>query len=578
MSKFFFIYFIKLLLLVKIYCFDNEIKTVMKYPTDLEFHPNNSSLWITDQDKDLFWIFPYINQSLENNPSIRIDRAPYHYMANVSGLAFTENGNVATSQESINEYLDWYRNPNTDPNYFMGPTLFNISDEALITNDGNKCNLNGERKCFLIHTDMLHEAPMSTGVIYNRNWRLDSHKSYKQGPNSFWYVDGLCKMLIMYDFDKPHGPFSMDHSTARVHRFENIQINIKKRGITGMVITDDRKLLISDTEKDRILEVDIDKSVRLGDARKTYSIYSSANNETFDYSLYEAPHRVFGHINKPTGLTENKDIIYSIDYDSGNIKRWDKNGKSLETIFNKKHPRKGWANMIIKDDKLYALNSLDATININENILKYSKNYKENFGCGNESYLCNDNEECKFNYDCKSNNCKNNFCQGNNIETNISNKNISQCVKIAPNTPVVRPEPVDYIPEPGYEDPKSAVENREVMEIEEDCSTINLDALLLSGFLCHKCLPNPCKNGAKCINIVNRGFQCDCSKLDTKGDLCEIKNDISTIIPTAFPTNLLRSFNNNLFNTSIINVSIPKNKSVIENLLKQKKKKKVRIK
>lgn len=528
--KLFFI-LLKLFLYTQIYCFDHVIKTIMKYPTDLKFHPNDKSLWVTDQDKDLFWIFPYINNSIINYPTTRRDRAPYHYMANVSGLAFTENGNLATSQESINEYLDWYRNTNTEPNYFMGPTLFNISENALITTDGEKCILNGERDCFLIHTDMLHEAPMSTGIIYNKKWESDPHKSYKQGPNSFWYIDGLCKMLIMYDFDTPHGPFSMDHSTARVHRYENVRINVVNRVITGMAITNDRTLLISDSEKNRILEVDIDKSIRLGDARENYNIYSSANNKSFDYALYNAPYRVFGIIDKPTGLTEHNNIIYAIEYNTGNIKRWYKNGSSLDTVINKKKQQKGWANIIIKDYKLYAINSLDSTININENILKYSTDINKCYECGINCYLCNDKQNCLYNRECKSNSCINNFCSGNNIELDIDSKNLSsQCVKIAPNTPVVRPEPDDYIPEPGYEDPQSAIENRNIMKIEEDCSTLNLDALLLSGFLCHKCLPNPCYNGAKCINIINKGFKCDCGKINMKGDLCEFKNSTNSPI------------------------------------------------
>jgi hypothetical protein len=34
----------------------------------------------------------------------------------------------------------------------------------------------------------------------------------------------------------------------------------------------------------------------------------------------------------------------------------------------------------------------------------------------------------------------------------------------------------------------------------------NNDMLLMTGYLCHACLPNPCQNGAPCANIIGKGY------------------------------------------------------------------------
>ena len=44
-----------------------------------------------------------------------------------------------------------------------------------------------------------------------------------------------------------------------------------------------------------------------------------------------------------------------------------------------------------------------------------------------------------------------------------------------------------------------------------DCENVNLDFLVMAGFFCHPCLPNPCMNHGVCANTGPRiGFQCWC--------------------------------------------------------------------
>jgi len=55
-----------------------------------------------------------------------------------------------------------------------------------------------------------------------------------------------------------------------------------------------------------------------------------------------------------------------------------------------------------------------------------------------------------------------------------------------------------------------------------DCINMNLDLLVMAGFFCHPCLPNPCMNSAQCINAAPRqGFTCSCLE-GFAGESCEV--------------------------------------------------------
>merc|ERR1712185_651727 len=77
------------------------------------------------------------------------------------------------------------------------------------------------------------------------------------------------------------------------------------------------------------------------------------------------------------------------------------------------------------------------------------------------------------------------------------------------------------------------------------CSSTNpnRDALLLSSYLCHPCLPNPCDNGGACTNLP-KGYTCDCSRIDFMGHQCQTPRrtemptsaPVETMPPTSAPT------------------------------------------
>ena len=55
------------------------------------------------------------------------------------------------------------------------------------------------------------------------------------------------------------------------------------------------------------------------------------------------------------------------------------------------------------------------------------------------------------------------------------------------------------------------------MACDEDCDN---DMLLMAGWLCHVCLPQPCENDGVCTNIQGKGYSCACAEGFT-GDRCQ---------------------------------------------------------
>ena len=57
------------------------------------------------------------------------------------------------------------------------------------------------------------------------------------------------------------------------------------------------------------------------------------------------------------------------------------------------------------------------------------------------------------------------------------------------------------------------------------------DMLLMSGFLCHACLPDNCRGGVHdagvskgtCVNLIGRGYECVCDE-GSRGDHCQFRS------------------------------------------------------
>jgi hypothetical protein len=62
-----------------------------------------------------------------------------------------------------------------------------------------------------------------------------------------------------------------------------------------------------------------------------------------------------------------------------------------------------------------------------------------------------------------------------------------------------------------------------------DCENVNNDALLMSGYLCHPCLPNICDVEEICINLPYKGMT------------CALPPPLTTVEPSSVPTLVLNS-------------------------------------
>ena len=157
------------------------------------------------------------------------------------------------------------------PNYFMGPTLYDsriylvdsrqqpcaaAHADSRLTNASYDLGTS-EDSCFLIHTDMLHEAPLCMGIAHDAgSATVMDGTEYR---NVYWAYDGGHRQLVRFDFRSDHGPGSMDHSLAAVRRYAGLELGYVE-GIPAHMHLDDatRELFVADPGHDRVLRVLVD--------------------------------------------------------------------------------------------------------------------------------------------------------------------------------------------------------------------------------------------------------------------------------------------------------------------------------
>ena len=149
-------------------------------------------------------------------------------MINATALSFNtvQDSNRNPDRDSFNYFAVCNENTNTylqtkEPNYFMGPTLYNShpQNSNTVNRMGQPCN--DYEQCFFLHSDMLHEAPACIGIAHDPEVRT----AY---GNVYWAFDATGNMnngqLVRFDFQQPHGPGSMDHSIAATRRYPEVTL------------------------------------------------------------------------------------------------------------------------------------------------------------------------------------------------------------------------------------------------------------------------------------------------------------------------------------------------------------------
>jgi len=206
-------------------------------------------------------------------------------MINATALAFNTvaKSGRSDSQDTFNYWAVCNNNRNTyldtkEPNYFMGPTLYNSdpNDSNLVNRAGKKCSVNGNEPCYFLHADMLHESPACIGIAHDPELRTGYGSVYWAFDSTGDRLTG--GQLVRFDFRQPHGPGSMDHSTAAVRRFPEIKLQkgAGKHVHAGMVVhPTKRELYVVSPEEGVIWAVGTDTGKYSRTAREEYPIFSN---------------------------------------------------------------------------------------------------------------------------------------------------------------------------------------------------------------------------------------------------------------------------------------------------------------
>lgn len=286
---------------------DIEVKATstdkLNKPNDLDFHPNGD-LWVVNMDTEgSGGSTVKVSNPISGNLSTlwQRDGNAWHFMALPTALAFSSNGNFATST-GIYDANHGQGNP------FTGPSLWSSDPSVYAQPSGG----NGS------HLDMLHESPYCMGI------------SWYHG-NAFWVFDKNSNDIVMYDFKEDHGPGNDYHADGEVVRYPELQVDWINANIPSHLKYDLKsdQLFIVDGGNKRILMMDT-KSGTLGgtpsfNQTEPLALYTNASG--VDYSEL-----VNTGLDQPTGIDVIENFIVVSDYASGDINIFLRTGTSATKV------------------------------------------------------------------------------------------------------------------------------------------------------------------------------------------------------------------------------------------------------
>jgi len=512
-----------------------EVKVIaeeFKDPRDIAFHPTpgyhlgkysegrkfstenlgDGEAWVLNGHNHSVSIVSAVGSKSQTTLSRR-DRGYFHYMINATALSFNSVGDSGRNQDrdSFNYWAVCNDNLNTylgtkEPNYFMGPTLYDSNPSGLNTVDrmGEPCSKS--EQCFFLHSDMLHEAPACIGIAHDPEVRT----AY---GNVYWAFDATGDknngQLVRFDFQQPHGAGSMDHSIAATRRYPEVKLYRGDLGMhAGIVVHPTRReTFIANPGKGTIIVVGADTGSFARIAREEYPIYSN-RLPSFDYSIWECvEQRVFtSGLTMPSGMALSNDgeRLYVAEHKSGLIIVYEVSSATiLHTIQTDSTSIQGMA-ISPNTDTLYYVDSNTDTLNAVTRTEpcedSYTTRVTEKYASAIEAATKKFKEEAAGIFSVHhDNDCV--------VETVVPN--VTYFEQVHNNSGYSSDDP--NVQGPAGHDPDAyLLANR------TDCgydSELNFDALLLGGYYCHTCLPETsgamCENGGTCQNVQWAGYTCD---------------------------------------------------------------------
>ena len=497
---------------------DFGVEAAFANPRTLAFHPNTGDLYVGNSATDSMTIVRGASATGARSVSRRFDRARYHYNDNVAAAAFGAGGSVATCQESENDYEGMKR-----PNRFMGPSLYDTEvkvgthavdggwpagKNVYVDAAGNGCDPDEDPTssddssptCFWTHTDMLHATPNCMGIAHDP----EPDTPYN---NVFWVFDGLNSTLVRYDFEQPHGPGSLDHSLANVRRFPEISLT-RVPGVPGHVVVDPetRTVFVADTGGGRIVAVGADSGRFASHARVDlggdFQLWSSPE-PSFEYSLFGcAAHKTFADgIDKPSGLALHGNALLVGEHGTGKIIALHRTtGARLGEIQTGASKLFGVAAHPATGDVWFADGDETRTLGVVERARTCDGSIPNGPAMTWPSGSSSESGE--------------DYCGAERVELGVAVHSVEH------DDGYLNMDPLG--PAYGASDACDACA--------DECDN---DMLLMSGFLCHKCLPDNCAGGVydtsagTCENIIGRGYSCACEE-GAYGDHCQHRATVSS--------------------------------------------------
>jgi hypothetical protein len=241
-------------------------------PRDLDFHPilTRNELWVILKSTEAIGgktvKFTQAGQAGQTS-LLQKDGNAWHFMSLPTAIAFSDNGNFATSPGVYDANHD-------GGNPFTGPTLWS-SDPAIYAQPSGG---NGS------HLDMLHQSPHAMGICADEE-------------NAFWVFDDNDQDIVYYDFKEDHGPGKSYHGDAIIRRYSGLNVSGEPtHHVPSHLILDKstNMLYIVDTGNDRVLRMDVttgafSQNLNPYEAVVEYSTWSGAVFNVFADSGFTTP-------------------------------------------------------------------------------------------------------------------------------------------------------------------------------------------------------------------------------------------------------------------------------------------------